>query len=302
MLGLTQPDSNPVGTSDYMSPELARIDPNITPASDIYSLGVTVFHALAGRLPFVADNQYVIAHKHANETPPDLRALQPTISPEVSRVVMRTLAKDPSKRYPSAGAFANAFTEAVMQSQSAPIPTPAVSVSPRKIAAIVGGVLAVLILIGGAIFVVNRARPSQQPTGNATAAATVANAVANTDVPPTHADTVRSFQPELQKMGFMLEEFGPHTFALKEWPAVLPETKQAKRFLEEVLEAFQTERPTSQTAIQHQIAARAACRAAIMAGDSISGPEYLGRDQRSPCPGSQTRRLCRPAQCRCRRR
>ena len=93
------------------------------------------------------------------------------------------------------------------------------------------------------------------------------------DVPPTHADTVRSFQPELQKMGVMLEEFGPHTFALKEWPAVLPETKQAKRFLEEVLEAFQTERPTSQTAIQHQIAARAACRAAIMAGDSISGPE-----------------------------
>ncbi len=93
------------------------------------------------------------------------------------------------------------------------------------------------------------------------------------DVSPAQAETVRSFTPELEKMGFILEEFGPNSFALKEWPVVLPETKQAKRFLEEVLEAFQHERPTTQTDIQHQIAARAACRAAVMANDSMSPQE-----------------------------
>jgi len=93
------------------------------------------------------------------------------------------------------------------------------------------------------------------------------------DVPPAQAETVRSFLPELAAMGFLVEEFGPSSFALKEWPAVLPETKQAKRFLEEVLEDFQDEKPTSRTEIQHQIAARAACRAAVMANDGMSSSE-----------------------------
>ncbi len=93
------------------------------------------------------------------------------------------------------------------------------------------------------------------------------------DVAPDQAETVRSFLPDLERMGFILEEFGPSSFALKEWPMVLPETKQAKRFLEEVLDAFQNEKPTSRTEIQHQIAARAACRAAVMANDKMAPQE-----------------------------
>ena len=152
---LTQPDSNPVGTSDYMSPELARTDPTITPASDIYSLGVTVFHALAGRLPFGADNPYVVAHKHANQIPPDLRSVQPKVSPLVSRVVMRALAKEPGKRYPSAGAFANAFTEAVMQSQNPSVTAPRQGLGTVRAITIGLSALAALLLIAGAVFVVN---------------------------------------------------------------------------------------------------------------------------------------------------
>ena len=190
---LTQPDSNPVGTSDYMSPELARTDPNITPASDIYSLGVTVFHALAGRLPFAADNPYVVAHKHANETPPDLRSVQPKVSPEVSRVVMRALAKEPGKRYPSAGAFANAFTEAVMQSQSAPIAAPKQGLRAGRAVMIAISTLAALLLLVGAVILVNgmTARPTAPtqptqplPTARATAPPR-ATAVRATAKPPT---------------------------------------------------------------------------------------------------------------------
>jgi len=93
------------------------------------------------------------------------------------------------------------------------------------------------------------------------------------DVSPAQAETVRSFLPELAALGFLLEEFGPNSFALKEWPAALPEIKQAKRFLEEVLENFQNEKPTTRLEIQHQIAARAACRAAVMANDGMDPRE-----------------------------
>jgi serine/threonine-protein kinase len=162
MIGLTQPDSNPVGTGDYMSPELARLDPNITPASDIYSLGVTVYHVLAGRLPFVADNLYVIAHKHANETPPDLRSVNPSISPEVSRVVMRALLKEPQKRYSSAGAFASAFTEAVMQSSGSIAPPPIGSPRKKPVPLVfITGALLLLAALAGAWYLGNR--PAAQP-------------------------------------------------------------------------------------------------------------------------------------------
>ncbi len=96
------------------------------------------------------------------------------------------------------------------------------------------------------------------------------------DVSAAQAELIRSYQQELEKMGFLLESFGPSTFALKEWPVVLPETQHAKRFLEEVLEKFEGERPQTVADIQHQIAASAACRASIMANDSVS-PEEVSR-------------------------
>jgi DNA mismatch repair protein MutL len=93
------------------------------------------------------------------------------------------------------------------------------------------------------------------------------------EVSPAQAETVRSYLADLHRMGFSLEEFGPNSFVLKEWPVVLPETKHAKQFLEEVLESYQNEHPASQTDIQHRIAASAACRAAVMANDTLSPQE-----------------------------
>jgi DNA mismatch repair protein MutL len=93
------------------------------------------------------------------------------------------------------------------------------------------------------------------------------------DVGPGQAESIRSYLSELDHMGFSVEPFGPHTFALKEWPSVLPDARRAKRFFEEILEALAEERPTGKVAIEHEIAARAACRAAIMAGDPITPPE-----------------------------
>ena len=93
------------------------------------------------------------------------------------------------------------------------------------------------------------------------------------DVSIAQADIVRSYLGDFDALGFTLEPFGTTTFALKEWPAALPDSRKARVFLEETVEALAAERPTDKVRIHHEIAARAACRAAIMAGDPISPPE-----------------------------
>jgi serine/threonine protein kinase/class 3 adenylate cyclase len=93
-----------LGTPLYMSPEQcagAATDPR----SDVYSLGATLFHLLAGRPPFLADTPQAVMALHCNEPPPPLRKLNPALSEAVCRVVEKALAKSPDARYPSAGAM-----------------------------------------------------------------------------------------------------------------------------------------------------------------------------------------------------
>ncbi len=115
---ITSMEGLPVGTSSYMAPEQARNDETITPAADVYSLGVLVYHALAGRLPFRADNDLAMTHKHVSERPPELYRISPDIPRGVSSVVMRALRKSPAERWPSAGEFARTLNTAILQSQS----------------------------------------------------------------------------------------------------------------------------------------------------------------------------------------
>jgi tRNA A-37 threonylcarbamoyl transferase component Bud32 len=98
-----------LGTVHYVSPEQAS-GLMATPSSDIYSLAVIAYEMLAGQLPFDADTPVGIAMQHVNETPPNLSKLNPAVPRQVSDIIMRALAKDPTKRYPTAGAFASTLT------------------------------------------------------------------------------------------------------------------------------------------------------------------------------------------------
>lgn len=93
------------GTADYISPEQAR-GQTATPQSDIYSLGVTLFEMLTGRLPFTGENAVAVALQQASAAPPSLRQFNPHVPPQLEVLVLRALAKDPRQRPASAYEFA----------------------------------------------------------------------------------------------------------------------------------------------------------------------------------------------------
>src|SRR5262249_8425793 len=102
-----------VGTPLYMSPEQVR-GTQVGPASDVYSLGATLYEALTLRPPLEAKEPSRLAAAVLAEEPPRPRALVPTIPKDLETVVLRALEKDPARRYASAGAMARdlvAFAE-----------------------------------------------------------------------------------------------------------------------------------------------------------------------------------------------
>jgi serine/threonine-protein kinase len=94
-----------LGTSNYLSPEQASGKP-VTPATDVYSLGVVVYELLAGEVPFHGNNLVAMAMQHLHDPPPDLLRMRPDLPPRLVAAVERSLAKDPADRFPSMDAFA----------------------------------------------------------------------------------------------------------------------------------------------------------------------------------------------------
>lgn len=91
-----------VGTEEYMSPEQAGGSPDIDGRTDIYSLGVVLFEALAGRPPFSAASAAAVLDMHQHAAPPDLRKLRRDTPRGLSDAVMQALAKAREARWKTA--------------------------------------------------------------------------------------------------------------------------------------------------------------------------------------------------------
>jgi eukaryotic-like serine/threonine-protein kinase len=100
-----------MGTAQYISPEQAQGKPT-TPRSDIYSIGVILYEALTGRVPFEGESAVAVALKQVSEAPRRPSAINPNIPPALDAVVMRALAKDPDARFKDADAFLRALDAA----------------------------------------------------------------------------------------------------------------------------------------------------------------------------------------------
>jgi serine/threonine-protein kinase len=104
-LGLTQ-EGVTMGTPLYMSPEQVS-GKKVDRRSDIYSLGVTCYHMLAGVPPFQGENAVSVAVKHLHETPPPIIEARPDLPLAVCQLIEKMIAKQPEDRYQDALSIVN---------------------------------------------------------------------------------------------------------------------------------------------------------------------------------------------------
>lgn len=93
-----------LGTANYFSPEQARGEA-VDARTDLYSTGVVLYQLLTGRTPFDGDSPVAVAYQHVSEMPTPPNTVNASVSPALSAVVMRALAKDRFERFQSAAEF-----------------------------------------------------------------------------------------------------------------------------------------------------------------------------------------------------
>ena len=139
-----------VGSARYMSPEQLR-GKDATPRSDVYSVGVLLYHCLTGRLPFSGDVKSLARqHIHKNPTPP--RRLNRKITPATEAVILKALAKDPDDRYASATAMLDDLEGALLPRAVKTSETPGSARGNRgkgRKGFVLASVLALLLMLGG---------------------------------------------------------------------------------------------------------------------------------------------------------
>ncbi len=98
--GMTQTGSV-LGTANYVSPEQAQGKP-LTPQTDLYSLGIVLYEAATGKLPFIADEPVAVALKQVNENAVPPIEINPDIDPAFNAIIMKAMSKNTSLRYKDA--------------------------------------------------------------------------------------------------------------------------------------------------------------------------------------------------------
>ena len=125
------------GTLAYMSPEQVRSLPTLDHRSDLFSLGLTAYEALVGRLPFDRDGgDFTMMRAIVEDEFPAPTAFDDRVPPEVATALMRALEKDPDRRYASAAemreALAGVGDDAAPTRTRMPPPPPPVVPPPRQ--------------------------------------------------------------------------------------------------------------------------------------------------------------------------
>lgn len=148
-----------LGTPEYMPPEQAGGDHEaIGPSSDVYSLGVVLNELVTGRVPFLGKSFGKLVAQIERDPPPSPSQLNPEVNSALESVILKSLEKQPSDRFSSAIAFANALDAVqrgeslgelsrIMKTQATVLPTAATRWRPLTIIALVG-ILLVFVAVG----------------------------------------------------------------------------------------------------------------------------------------------------------
>ncbi len=158
------------GTVDYMSPEQIR-NQSVDARSDLYSLGVTLYEMLTGRVPFRTNtgSDYDTLKAHIETDPPPVRTLNPRIPPPLADVVTRSLDRDPGRRWQTAADFCAAL---ISCQHGRPVNTASAALPPepraapdwklrRRMITAVMTVLALVAAVAGLVWLGRAGKPSQ---------------------------------------------------------------------------------------------------------------------------------------------
>jgi hypothetical protein len=160
-----------IGTPDYISPEQVRGDAGIDGRTDLYSLGATLYHMLAGHPPYAGGTGNEVMAKHLADPIPDARKVNAAVSRDAARIVWRAMAKDPARRYQTGGEMAADIGRVL----AAPAPgAGSGSARPRRQPAkggrsglIIGGIVAAILAAAvGIAFLADPGDPPNGHTGN----------------------------------------------------------------------------------------------------------------------------------------
>ncbi len=167
--GDTTTEGTLLGTAKYLAPEQVEGKP-VDQRADVYGLGVVLFEALTGRVPFQEDSDSATALARLRTDPPSPRSFDPSISPAVERIVLTALARNRDRRFTTAGSLRDALGAAVADPDAAalspttfallgdpttsgPVPVlasdiPAADEQPRTSRSLVGPLLITLVIVG----------------------------------------------------------------------------------------------------------------------------------------------------------
>lgn len=108
-----------LGTPEYMSPEQWDIGAHITPRSDIWAMGVTLWVLLTRRSPFEDSDLGQLAKKIKEAPLPDIHTMRPDVPPKVAAILYHCMAKNPQRRYMNSAALVSALNEAMLHPDQA---------------------------------------------------------------------------------------------------------------------------------------------------------------------------------------
>ena len=106
-----------MGTPEYMAPEQVS-GKKVDERADVYSLGIILYELFTGRVPFVADSAIAVGFKQIKEEPAAPSSINPQVSPEVEKIILRALQKEPLQRFRSVGELRIELENAVLKPAS----------------------------------------------------------------------------------------------------------------------------------------------------------------------------------------
>ncbi len=201
---LTQ-DKTFLGTPHYASPEQARGD-EVDGRSDLYSLGVLLFHLVCGRLPYTADEPLALLYQHVNHPIPAISSVDWAIPDYVVRLIRRLMQKDAQARLQTAQEVVDVLDHALLDEDEM------LPASPYKKYWLVGGIVFALLVVLG--WIISRPKtPSLKPP-----APTVELATPTVEIPVVADESAKDRQlvkEHLDELGFVAIPVGIYKMGTK---------------------------------------------------------------------------------------